>query len=126
MLATSHEATQLITTEIWHHGVGNDEVNSRVEQKLHRLQTISRHGHLITGPLQHNLEVSSQGAVVLHEQHSNAFARRFYAVHALGRIVHSNVFTSNHWGMSEVLRGREGFEGAPRVLGSGINRVERP
>src|SRR5258705_13388361 len=109
MLATSHEATQLVTTEIWHHGVGNDEVHSRVEQKLHRLKTISCHRHLITGSLQHDLEVSSQGAVVLHEQHANALARRFCAVHALGCIVYSNVFTSNHWGISEILRGREGF-----------------
>jgi hypothetical protein len=66
MLTASHKTAQLITIEIRHHRVGNHNVDSGAKQDLHGFETISRRNDLMAGALQHNLQVSPQGAVIFY------------------------------------------------------------
>ena len=68
VLAAPHESTQLISIEIRHQGIRDYNVNLVVEQKLHRLQPITRRSHFISRSLKHNLEISPQRRIVLDQQ----------------------------------------------------------
>ena len=78
VLAVSHEATQLVTIEVRHQRVRNNDVNTRTQQKLHRFQTVTGGNHLISRTLQHHFQIPSQRRIVFDQKHTLSAFRRIH------------------------------------------------